>query len=452
MWAPARSKERPHDAAVMSTPPRLHRRLFWRVFLTGLALLLASGASFLIAGFLMQRRMQLVPPPDRFLAVLAADLERAGDDPGQLQAELDRLRVETGTLAAVESLDGRVLASTIEGPLPPTADVHEVPLRRAGIAVGRVRASVRLEPLGPPSRPLMFGQLAAMLAVVALLSLLLARAITRPIERLTQAAARLGAGDLTARTGLVRGDELGLLSTTFDGMANDIAKLIAAEKQLVADISHELRTPIASMRVALELADERAPDARAYLRDAQASVRELEDLVDTLLTTARMEMGAAPLECEPVSPQELLQESASRLKQRHPDRVVALQIAEGLPDVEVAPALIRRLLDNLLENAHKYSEPRTVIRLIAEEAGQGVALRVRDEGIGIEAQHIEKLFKPFFRTDASRARDTGGVGLGLHIAKRIADAHGAKMSVESSPGRGSMFSVELPVFNGARPT
>jgi signal transduction histidine kinase len=123
-------------------------------------------------------------------------------------------------------------------------------------------------------------------------------------------------------------------------------------------------------------------------------------------------------------------------------------VAAGLPEVEADAALLRRLLGNLLDNAAKYSDAGTTVtvaaRAVEAAAGGGVALEVRDQGIGVAAEDLPRLFTPFFRTDRSRARGTGGVGLGLALAKRIAEAHGGTIGAASAPGAGTTFRVTLP--------
>jgi signal transduction histidine kinase len=290
------------------------------------------------------------------------------------------------------------------------------------------------------------------IGAVSLVSWLLARAITAPVEQLTGVARALGAGDLQARARLARPDELGELSRAFDEMADRLSRMVLSEKELLANVSHELRTPLARMRVALELLEEKHPEsAQGYLADMGGSLDELEQLVTDLLTAARLDLAAAmpgkvatPVTLQPIAGAELVQQAAERFQKAGPGRKLTVELDPALPDVEVDLPLMRRLLDNLLENARKYSDPDAAITLRGRAQPGGLVIEVVDRGIGIEPADLHRLFTPFFRTDRSRARGTGGgVGLGLHIAQRIAEAHQATIEAESVVGQGSTFRVTL---------
>jgi len=140
----------------------------------------------------------------------------------------------------------------------------------------------------------------------------------------------------------------------------------------------------------------------------------------------------------------LVAEIRTRFQAEHPDRVLDVQVETGLPALSADLPLLRRALDNLLDNACKYSDADRPIALVARAHGDGVAIGVRDRGIGIDPADQARLFTPFFRADRSRARDTGGVGLGLVLSRGIVEAHGGTLSVESRPGEGTTFTVRLP--------
>jgi signal transduction histidine kinase len=187
--------------------------------------------------------------------------------------------------------------------------------------------------------------------------------------------------------------------------------------------------------------------ARQALGEIGEDLAELEQLVDEILAAARLDLsgaGGLPLHLERLEPGPLLEEVAQRFRARHPARALAVQAEAGLPELEADPALVRRLLGNLLDNAAKYSEPTTPVTLAAHPGGGGLVIEVRDTGIGIDPADLPRLFTPFFRTDRSRARGTGGVGLGLALARRIAEAHRGTIAAESLPGIGTVFRVTLP--------
>ncbi|MFY0528624.1 sensor histidine kinase [Archangium gephyra] len=141
----------------------------------------------------------------------------------------------------------------------------------------------------------------------------------------------------------------------------------------------------------------------------------------------------------------MLDKAAARFRSTHPAHRLEVHVDAGtMPVLEADPVLLRRALDNLLDNAGKYSEPQSTVRLLARPLEHGLQVEVRDEGIGIEAKDLPHLFTPFFRSDRSRARKTGGVGLGLALARRIVVAHGGTLTLESQPDQGTTVRVTLP--------
>ncbi|HEY4180732.1 MAG TPA: HAMP domain-containing sensor histidine kinase [Kofleriaceae bacterium] len=311
------------------------------------------------------------------------------------------------------------------------------------------------------NRPPWFGPLVTMLSGFLILvvgAVLTARWIVRPIDRVSRTARALGAGQLSARTKLDRSDEIGELSDRVDEMADRIQDFMRSEKELFANIAHELRTPLTRIGVALDLAGEGdASAARASLAEIAVDVSELETIIDDILATLRFEIagregGVAqlPLRRSQVAAGSIAEAAAERLRSRHPSRPFEVSIANDLPHVDVDQILVRRVLDNLLENSHKYSpDPDAKITLDARRDGKRVRYEVKDHGIGIVADDLPRVFTPFFRSERSRTRqaDAGGVGLGLTLAKRIVDAHEGTIDVTSTPGVGTTVVVTLPVAN-----
>ncbi|HEY2514404.1 MAG TPA: HAMP domain-containing sensor histidine kinase [Polyangiaceae bacterium] len=302
-----------------------------------------------------------------------------------------------------------------------------------------------------PLRPLLTFFFSGLI-ILGIGSVLTARWILRPLHALSRAARALGDGDLRARTGLARDDELGDVARAFDDMAERIQKLLSAERELLANVSHELRTPLARIRVALDIAGEGDAEAgRISMTEIGVDLGELESLIDDILTTARLEASvAAPrstfaLHFQDTAPDVLCTRAADRLRAMHPRRPLDVTVAPGLPDVRVDPVLFRRVLDNLLENAHKYSPDHArPIRLRAALEDDKLLFEVKDEGMGIQAEDLPHVFTAFFRGERSRSRGTGGVGLGLTLARRIVDAHGGTIDVTSAPGDGTRVIVKLP--------
>ncbi|HEX8791247.1 MAG TPA: HAMP domain-containing sensor histidine kinase [Polyangiaceae bacterium] len=239
-------------------------------------------------------------------------------------------------------------------------------------------------------------------------------------------------------------------------LANRMASMLRAERELLANVSHELRTPLARIRMALALASEgNAEIARQSFSDIAEDIDELERLVADILTAARLDLsdafkaGIPPLRRERIDPGQLVAHAASRFRGAHPERSLRVDVADGLPSVEGDPVLLRRVVDNLLENAHAYSErgadPVELLARVETAGGRGLAIDVVDRGIGIAPADLPHVFTPFFRADRSRTRATGGLGLGLTLAKRIVDAHGGRLELASHPNEGTRARVWLPV-------
>jgi signal transduction histidine kinase len=290
------------------------------------------------------------------------------------------------------------------------------------------------------------------LVVVGVASLVTARGLARPLAELSRTARAIGSGRLDARVGMTRSDEIGEVAAAFDEMAERVAVLLRAEKELLANVSHELRTPLARIRVALDLAAEGDADtARVAVGEIAEDLAELERLIGDILTAARLDVGSdgsavPPLRLERIDVGELLERAASRFRSAHPSRPLEVRTATGSLALEGDPVLLRRVVDNLLENAHRYAKgPEDGVELESRGGPHEIVIEVRDHGIGIAAEDLPLVFRPFFRADRSRARATGGLGLGLALARRIVEAHHGAIELESTLGHGTRALVHLPV-------
>ncbi|HLL23162.1 MAG TPA: HAMP domain-containing sensor histidine kinase, partial [Kofleriaceae bacterium] len=331
------------------------------------------------------------------------------------------------------------------GPRPPRSLVVAVRVHgEDGFLVAR---GVHGKPPGPEG-PLL--TVAAGFVILVIGALLTARWIVRPLERLSRTARALGSGDLRARSRLQRGDEIGELGQRIDDMADRIEGLLVTEKELLANVAHELRTPLTRIGVALDLASEGDSEAaRASLAEIAIDISELETIVDDILTAMRFEVtggGDFPLKRAVLPPGDIADAAASRLRARHTSRPLHVQVSTTLPPIHVDRVLFRRVIDNLLENGHKYSpDPTAALSLdVSFAAERRVVFSVRDNGVGIPPEDVPRVFTAFFRGDKSRSRESGGVGLGLTLAKRIVEAHGGTIEVESTPGAGSTVRVYVP--------
>ena len=234
-------------------------------------------------------------------------------------------------------------------------------------------------------------------------------------------------------------------------MAQRLECLVASERELLANVAHELRTPLARIGVALDLAAEGdGTRARASLEDIAVDCEELETIVDDILTAARFELlGKTELQLRrrTVEPSTIANTAADRLRARHPDRVIEISIAASLP----RSTSIRCCSD---ASSTTCSRTRTSTRPMARRRScstclarrRWVVFEVVDRGVGIAAEDLPNVFTAFFRGERSRSRETGGVGLGLTLARRIADAHGGSVSLESQLGVGTTARVTIPVI------
>lgn len=305
----------------------------------------------------------------------------------------------------------------------------------------------------PPPQPRGIGSTVALvLVVVGVASWLVARSVSAPLGAITAATRAFGRGELGARVALKRRDELGEVSRAFDEMADRVEIALHAERELLANVSHELRTPLQRIRIAIDLASEgNAETARESLAEIAEDLAELERIVDDVLTAARLSIakggmgaGAPPIRREEVALLDLVEKAAARFRSAHPDRELVTAFADDLAIVEVDPVLFRRAVDNLLQNASRYSEAPSPVSLSARVAEGGVRIEVEDRGIGMSDADVARAFEPFFRADKSRTRASGGLGLGLALARRIVEAHGGTLVLESALGVGTIAKIVVP--------
>ena len=217
---------------------------------------------------------------------------------------------------------------------------------------------------------------------------------------------------------------------------------------MLADISHELRTPLARIRVALELVSEAPHAARDVLADLTLDLDEVDNLIADILVAARLEgagSNAPELRREEVTLDELRRATAARFAARYPDRVLEIDVVDGTEiQLHCEPRLMRRAIDNLVENAAKYSSTGTVRIEARRTSDGGITLHIRDQGIGMSADELQNAFTPFWRADSSRSRHSGGIGLGLALVRRIIHAHGGTVELASSLGVGTTATIALP--------
>jgi two-component system sensor histidine kinase CpxA len=306
---------------------------------------------------------------------------------------------------------------------------------------------------GPFGLPIFVGILSS-----GLVCYLLARYLTSPIVRLRAATQKLAEGDLAARAGVPRShrhDEMAELMRDFDRMAERLEKLVNAQKRLLTDISHELRSPLARLNVALELARRRSgSDAGSALDRIDRETNRLNQLIQKLLTIARLDGGDEFIQKSPLRLEYLISEIAKDAAFEAQDRRCEVEV-DVVDDCVVTgnPRLLQSAIENVVRNAVRYTEPGTNVQVRLEQGmgakGPEAVVRVTDSGPGVPEEAIDKLFRPFYRIDDARGRQTGGVGLGLAITERAVALHGGAIRAVNRPQGGLMVEIRLPLAEEA---
>ncbi len=284
----------------------------------------------------------------------------------------------------------------------------------------------------------------------------LARYIANPVSRLGAAARRLADGELETRVGPMLGkrrDEIGELAKDFDLMAERIDSLMTAQKRLIRDISHEFRSPLTRLGLALEIAKlRRGSEANTALERIGLEAERLNALITRLLTLARMESGVEEIEKQPVDMAELLEEVVADANFEARGHKCSVRVLSSeICFVEGARELLRSAVENVLRNAIRYTAEGTEIEvklLYTKDAGPPHAIiEVRDHGPGVPEEALSDLFYPFYRVGFARDRQRGGTGLGLAITERAVRLHGGEVSASNAPGGGLSVTVVLPAIN-----
>jgi two-component system sensor histidine kinase CpxA len=318
--------------------------------------------------------------------------------------------------------------------------------REYGILV--LPPSSRFGPFGIPETRWAVFLLA--LAVTGIASWLLTRSITAPVGALGAATRALAAGDLEARvSGSVgqRRDELGVLARDFDAMAARLRELLQGKERLLRDISHELRSPLARMRVALGLARQPGADEARQLERLEAEIERLDALIGHVLHLSRLDVRATRLRRDPVDLGELVDGIARDAAFEAQARGVRVdwQAPEALVRVLGDPPLLASAVENVVRNAVRYTADGTAVEIAVRAAGGRAIVAVGDRGPGVPASELPRIFEPFYRVTESRDRDSGGDGIGLAITARVLAAHDGTARATNRPDGGLEVVLELPV-------
>ncbi|MBE3574617.1 MAG: heavy metal sensor histidine kinase [Firmicutes bacterium] len=340
--------------------------------------------------------------------------------------------------------------------------VYTLPVRAQGKVLGMIQVARPVDSLYDTLqrlRNVILAGSALALLLSAVLGLWLSRAALAPIDRITSTAREISAGDLKRRLNLrsVPDDEVTRLAAAFDEMLDRLEEAFQRERQFTADASHELRTPLTIIRgvvdVALRIPSRSEEQYRSFLREVGSEAQRMTRLVENLLTLARADSGQPWLHPEELDLSTVLGEVVKRFRPLAEAKGLRLcyeNLAGRMLRIHGDKDRLAQLFGNLIDNAIKYTPGpgHVTVRLGTSDTGRisAAEVSISDTGIGIPPEHLPHVFQRFYRVDKARSRQMGGSGLGLSIARQVAEAHGGSIRIESTPGSGTTVRVRLPLL------
>ncbi len=344
--------------------------------------------------------------------------------------------------------DARVLSIAGAPPLPvadaqghATGWLYVLPPEQSRQAIGRLH-------LVPPW--LLATASVALIALV--LTFALSRRILRPVGELREAAERLQRGELDVQVAVRGDDEIAELGRTFNRMAAQLAGTERLRRQMVSDVAHELRSPVTNLRCMLEaVQDGLAPADRAGIDALHEETLFLQRLIADLEDLALADAGRLQLRRDEVNVGEVVRRAAGSMA-KAPGAAIAVRVEPDLPCIRGDADRLEQVVRNLLSNARRHTPADGTIRVSAAPAERSLRIAVQDTGSGIAREHLSRVFDRFYRADPSRARATGGAGLGLAIVRELVTAHGGTIRVDSAgEGQGATFTIDLPAAGAGDP-
>lgn len=287
------------------------------------------------------------------------------------------------------------------------------------------------------------------IAIALLIGFFVSSMLTNPIRRITSTAKQIRDGDLSARTNMRGDDEIDQLGETFDEMATSLEKDLKHERRLTSDVAHELRTPLMAMLATVEaMQDGVLPTDDEHLETVASETRRLSRLVQQMLDLSRMENRTAPMNLRPVDISNLVRTIVNAQHPLFHERDLHLRFADEMAGrqvtIEVDSDMITQAVINIMSNAMRYTPEDGWVVVTVRADRRHVMISVSDTGIGIAKEDLSRIFGRFWRADASRAREAGGLGVGLAVTKQIVERHHGFISVESELGKGTTFTIHLP--------
>jgi two-component system OmpR family sensor kinase len=290
-------------------------------------------------------------------------------------------------------------------------------------------------------------------AVAIAFGMLFSNVITNPLKELTRGIQRMGKGDFSVRVIEKGSGELFQLAQAFNSMTERIETLDNSRNQFVSDASHELKTPLATMKIMIESLIYQ-PDMQEELRteflsDVNKEIDRLSNIVSDLLTLVHADAHTMVLNREKISLAAVVKEAAHRLEPLAAQKRQELKLSIlDSGDMYADGGKLGQVVYNIMENAVKYTQESGEIEVKLERSGKSAVLSIEDNGPGMSQENIKHIFERFYRVDKARSRETGGTGLGLSIAKQIVNLHSGSIKAESEEGKGTKFIITLPLSNG----
>jgi two-component system sensor histidine kinase CpxA len=448
--------------------------LFLKIFFWFWATVIVTGIAFILTFILEPRGV-----PSRWHATLTDAARYSGtiavetverDGLGSTSAYLERLERDTHIEACLFDSAGDAIAGTrCSGFQSMTSHVAASKSSDFSMKYGIARVALMLKgqsgrdyifatelPAGPRAalginRAAVVLQWGVALLVSGLICSLLTRYITSPILRLREMSQKLAVGDLGARAGselAQRRDEIGDLVRDFNAMASRIEELISRQRQLISDVSHELRSPLARLNVALDLGRGRRGNDPAF-EQMEEDIGLLDEMIGRLLTIATLDISAPQVPMMDIDLGDLLSQIARNAEFESGETTGRIRLTSSEKCIVHGSAdLLHSAIENVVRNAIRYTEKGTSVDVCLQceslSSGASVTLTVRDYGPGVPASELENIFQPFYRVTDARDRQSGGTGLGLAIADRVVRIHGGTIRAENAAPRGLRIEIVLP--------